>query len=73
MTLAAAIGSKLYFDVLANPAGLPDQMLLFVSGVQVAMVTFDSPFAGTRFVFSRTVGSVTSLYCGNIASGEVYF
>jgi len=73
MTLAAAIGSKLHFNVLSNYDGLPDQMLLFVSGVQVAMVTFNSPYAGTRFVFERTVGGVTNLYCGNIISGEVNF
>lgn len=73
MTLAAYPGSKFHYDVLVNYDGLPDQMLLFVSGVQVAMVTFNSPYSGTKFVFEKVVGGVSTLYCATIVSGEVNF
>ena len=73
MTLVSNTGNKLYFEELVNYDGLPSQMGIFVSGVQVASVTFNSPYNTRSFVFERTVDNVTTKYCGNFADGSVNF
>ena len=73
MTLASSLGNGLYYSNIVNFDGLPDQMLIYISGVQVAAVTFNQPYANTAFVFRNVVGDISNFYCGTIASGEVNF
>lgn len=73
MTLVSSTNNKLYYDVLADYDGLPSQMGIFVSGIQVASVTFNSPYNTRPFVFERNVGGNTTKYCGNFTAGNVNF
>jgi len=70
MTLVSSEGSKLYYEELENYDGLPSQMGIFVSGVQVASVTFNSPYNTKSFVFETAAGD---RYCGTFADGTVNF
>lgn len=64
MTFVSGTGNKLYHEVLSDYDGLPSQLSIYVSSVQVASVTYNSPYDGTPFVFERTVGGTTTKYCG---------
>ena len=71
LTLVSTVGAKLYYNTPTNFDGLPANMKLYVSGVQVASVTFTSPYAGRPFVFERVVAGVSSVYSGSVAEGRV--
>lgn len=73
MTFVSGLGNKLNYEELANYDGLPSQMGIFVSSVQVASVTFNSPYNTRPFVFERLVGGVSTKYCGNFTAGSVNF
>jgi len=71
VTLDSTVNAKLYYNTPTNFDGLPANMKLYVSGVQVASVTFTSPYAGRPFVFERVVAGVSTLYSGSIVEGRV--
>jgi hypothetical protein len=49
-------------------------MKIFVSGVQVALVTFVTPYIGMAFIFTRKVSGVSTDYSGTlVSSGRVDF
>lgn len=73
MTFASLSGNSFYYDSVVDFDGLPDQMLIYVSGAQVAAVTFNQPYLNTSFVLELVSGGVSTFYCGTIVSGEVNF
>lgn len=73
ITFASSPGNKFYYDSLSNYDGLPDTMRIYVSGTEVAVVTWNQPFAGTPFVLELFSEGSSNVYCGNIVSGEINF
>lgn len=73
LTFASYQENKFYYDFLSDYDGLPNTMRIFVSGVEVGLVTWNQPYAGTSFVFEMVSNGVSNLYCGDIISGEINF
>jgi hypothetical protein len=73
MTLVSTSGNKIYYNTLDNYDGLPSNMKLYVSGVQVALVTFNGPYLGLPFAFERNVSGTITLYYGVFTVGRVDF
>ena len=71
ITLVSTVGAKFYYSTPKNYDGLPTNMLLYVSGVQVALVTVTTPYIGQPFVFERVVNGTVFTYTGRVASGKV--
>lgn len=73
VTFASLSGNSLYYAPIVDFDGLPDQMLIYVSGDQVAAVTFNQPYLNTSFVLELVSGGASTFYCGTMISGEVNF
>lgn len=73
MTFASSQGNKFYYDFLDDYDGLPNTMRIFISGTEVALITWNQPYNGTSFVFEIITEGVSNLYCGFITSGEINF
>jgi hypothetical protein len=64
ITFVSSVGNKLYYNTPVDYDGLPINMKIYVSNVQVASVTINNPYLNQPFVFERTVGGVTTQYYG---------
>jgi hypothetical protein len=79
VTLVSSSGNSLSFAALANHSGTPGlfdrvNMKIFVSGVQVALVTFVTPCIGMAFIFTSRASGVSTDYSGTlVSSGRVDF
>ena len=73
MTFASSDGNKFYHNSITDYDGLPNVMRIYVSGVEAAVVTWNQPYSGTSFVFEKISEGVSTLFCGNIVSGEINF
>jgi hypothetical protein len=56
VTLVSTVGSSLSYDSLVDFGGTAVNILLYVAGVQAALITITNPYLGQRFRFTKNTG-----------------